>query len=133
MKSCYTIRVEKSPKRSYGIDRNIRWLTRKRDALLKRLTKTGPVVNGSLVEIHRTCGNSENCRCTRGFKHASWYLSYALKGKTKMVYIPVDLEEDVRQWSKAHRELKECIHQICDLQKEIIRAHVGEKRRRKDR
>lgn len=118
---------------SYAVDRNIRWLTRRRDALLKRLRQIGPFVNGSLVLIARTCGNSVHCRCSRGHKHVSTYLSYAVRAKTKMVYIPVDLEKDVRLWSKDYRQLKAWIQEICDLQKEIIRNHVRERARRKDR
>jgi len=118
---------------SYGVDRNIRWLTRRRDALLKRLRRVGPFVSGSLVLIARTCGNSAHCHCSRGDKHVSTYLSYAVKAKTKMVYIPVDLEKDVRRWSKDYRQLKAWMREICDLQRRIIRNHVGERARRKDR
>lgn len=125
--------MKKPAPRSYGVDRNIRWLTRRRDALLKRLAKVGPFVNGSLVLIHRTCGNSQHCRCSRGHKHASWYLSYALQGKTKMVYVPVDLERDVRRWSQEYRHVKEALREVCDLQREIIRRHVGEERQRQGR
>jgi hypothetical protein len=121
---------DKQP-RAFRVERNIRWLTRRRDALLKRLRRWGPFVNGSLVLIARTCGNSAHCRCSRGEKHVNTYLSYAAKGKTKMVYIPVDLEKDVRQWSAEYRELKEVIAEISDLQKEIIRRHVQERRRQR--
>lgn len=116
---------------AFRVERNIRWLTRRRDALLKRLGRLGPFVNGSLVLIARTCGNSAHCKCSRGHKHVNTYLSYAAKGKTKMVYIPVDLEKDVRHWSAEYRGLKEVIAEIADLQKEIIRRHVQERRRRR--
>lgn len=115
----------------YSVERNSRWLTRRRDALLKRLHRAGPFVNGSLVLIARTCGNSAHCRCSRGEKHVNTYLSYAAKGKTKMVYIPVDLEKDARHWSAHYRDLKEVIAEIADLQKEIIRRHVQERRRQR--
>lgn len=121
---------EKQPP-SYPVERNSRWLTRRRDALLKRLRRLGPFVNGSLVLIARTCGNSAHCRCSRGEKHVNTYLSYAAKGRTKMVYIPVDLEKDARLWSAEYRELKEIIAEISDLQKEIIRRHVQERRRQR--
>lgn len=115
---------------SYRVTRNIRWLTRRRDSLLKRLSGMGPFVHGSLVLIARTCGNSAHCRCSRGFKHVNTYLSYTAKGKTKMVYIPVDLEKDVRHWSAAYRERKEVMAKISDLQKEMIRRHVQERRQK---
>ena len=120
--------VSKKPS-AFRVTRNIRWLTRRRDALLQRLSRMGPFVNGSLVLIARTCGNSAHCQCSRGKKHVNTYLSYAAKGKTKMVYIPVDLEKDVRHGSAAYRELKEFMAKIADLQKEIIRRHVQERRR----
>lgn len=125
--------MSKARRPSYRIEHDTRWLTRRRDALLKRLAKTGPFVNGSLVLIHRTCGNSENCRCMRGHKHASWYLSYGVKGKTKMVYIPVDLEEEVRGWSEQYGRVKSFLQEICDLQKQIIRRHVQERDRKRRR
>jgi hypothetical protein len=113
------------------VERNTRWLTRRRDALLKRLRRAGPFLNGSLVLIARTCGNSAHCQRSRGKKHVNTYLSYAAQGKTKMVYIPVDLEKDARLWSAQYRGLKGVIAQVCDLQKEIIRRHVQERRRRR--
>jgi len=118
---------------TYAVDRSIRWLTGRRDALLKRLRQTGPLVNGSLVLIARTCGNTEHCRCSRGYKHVSTYLSYAVKAKTKMVYIPVDLEKDVRCWSAEYAALKKRITEMCELQREIIRKHVQERRRLESR
>ena len=125
----YTIRMKDQKPPPYQVPRNTRWLIRRRDALLKRLRRTGPFVNGSLVLIARTCGNSAHCRCSQGKKHVNTYLSYAAQGKTKMVYIPVDLEKDARLWSAEYRQLKDVIAEISDLQKEIIRRHVQERRR----
>lgn len=120
----------KKPSPSYRLDRNIRWLTRRRDALLKQLRQSGPMVNGSLVLIARTCGNSAHCHCSQGQKHVSTYLTYGVQGKTHTLYIPIDLEKDVQRWSADYRKLKTLIRQICDLQKAIIRRHVQERRRR---
>lgn len=125
----YTIRMTKANR--YAVDRSIAWLTRRRDGLRKRLMKLGPFMDGSLVLIARTCGNSAHCRCSRGHKHVSTYLSYAVRGKTRMVYIPVDLEDEARRWSADYRKLKDLIREIADLQKAIIRQHVQERRRRR--
>jgi hypothetical protein len=115
----------------YAVEKNIAWLTRRRDALLKQLGAVGPLVNGSVVLIARTCGNSSQCRCSRGHKHVSTYLTYAEQGKTRTLYVPVDLEKEVRQWSARHRQLKQLIRQLCELQRTIIRKHVQEQRRRR--
>jgi len=88
------------------INKNIRWLTARRDALLKRLGKLGPFMGGSLVLIGRTCGNKEHCHCAKGPKHVSLYLTFAEKGKTRTIYVPVDMEVEVRRWSQSYRDLK---------------------------
>ena len=49
--------------------------------------KTDPLIRGCLVTMIRVCGRS-NCRCAKGYKHRSLYLSQSVKGKLKMIYIP---------------------------------------------
>ena len=117
----------------YALVRNERWLIRKRDALLKRLGRTGPIVDGSLALIARTCGNTKFCKCSRGEKHVSTYLTYRVRGKSRTLYIPIDLEAHVRVWSQRYRWLKGLLREICALQKQIIRNHVQEKARRQGR
>lgn len=114
----------------YRLQPNIRWLARRRDALLKHLSSFGPVINGSVVLMARTCGNSAQCHCSRGRKHISTYLTFAEHGKTRTVYVPIDLEKEVRRWSADYRALKQLIRQICDCQRAIIRRHVQERERR---
>lgn len=127
----YSYRMTKPAKPpSYSVEDNIYRLTRRRDALLKHLAATGPFMNGSLVTIKRTCGNSAHCHCGRGgLKHESLYLTYLEAGKTHTLYIPVDLEKEARRWSGDYRKLKILIRQICELQRAIIRRHVLERRR----
>jgi len=117
---------------SYRVEESIYRLTRRRDALLKRLAATGPFMNGSLVRIQRTCGNTAHCHCGRGGpKHESLYLTCLEAGKTRTLYIPVDLEKEARRWSDDYRKLKVLIRQICELQRAIIRRHVLERRRQR--
>lgn len=111
---------------------NINWLRRKRDGLLKKLAKSKPFVDGSIVKVRRKCGN-KNCRCTRGQKHESFYLMYKVKGVTKAVYIPVDLEKEVFGWSEEWERLKGITQEICRIQKSIVRRYVKEKRFKKGR
>jgi hypothetical protein len=115
------------------MNRNERWLVRKRDGLLKRLARVGPFVDGSIVLIGRTCGNTQFCKCSRGIKHISPYLTYSVKGKTHTLYLPVDLQAQVRVWSGRYRVLKKLIKEIGEVQKEIIHNHVQEKIRRQGR
>lgn len=118
---------------SSRVNKNIRWLTARRDALLKRLGKLGPCMGGSLVLIERTCGNKAHCHCAKGPKHVSLYLTFAEKGKTRTLYVPVDLESEVRRWSQNHRDLKSLMGEVSDLSRAIIRRFVQERSRRHDR
>ena len=61
-------------------------LNRERGKLLNRAMQPAKMVKGSLYQIGRTCGNP-NCKCAKGYKHLSWYVSRAIEGKTKLTYI----------------------------------------------
>jgi len=128
MNSVYTIHMNK-----YKMKINTAWLERKRDSLIKQLAGIGPFVDGSMVVVKRRCGN-KRCKCyLKDEKHQSYYLHYKEKGVTKAVYIPVDMEDTVRQWNDNHRKLKEIVAEISRTNKEIIRRHVKEKRLKKGR
>ena len=117
----------------YKMKVNIAWLTRKRDSLIKKLSEVGPFVDGSLARVKRRCGN-KNCKCyLLGQKHESYYLMYKLKGVTKGVYIPVDLEDEVKEWNMQYKKLKKIIAEVSRTNKEIIKRHVAEKRLKKGR
>ena len=107
-------------------------LLRKRKTLLKHLASVGPLVDGSLVTIHKTCGNP-NCKCAKGEKHKGLYLTYkgqrkepGKAAKTKTLYVPVALESEVRKWSQECAKARELIRQISEVQRELMRAYVAE-------
>lgn len=109
---------------------NTRLLQKRREALLKKIAKLGPFIQGSVVQIQRCCGYPR-CRCaTGGPGHTSTYLTYAKKAKTHTLYIPIDLEEEVKQWSENNRQLKVLIRQMDEVQRRIISRYVKEKRGR---
>lgn len=111
------------PKPSIGV------LQRRRDAKLKKLADTGPVLDGSLAQIAVRCGNP-NCRCARGQKHRSHILKRDVRGKTQSLYVPLDMLEDVRRWVKEYRRVRALLRDISELNREIIRSYVGTKRAR---
>lgn len=114
-------------------EKNINMLTRMRDARLKKLADSKPLIAGTVVTYRRVCGNPR-CKCARGEKHTSHHLTYKDRNrKTVSVYIPVDKIEEVKAWVKEYRRTKELLRQISDLQRNILKRHVTEKRRRKGR
>lgn len=81
-----------------------------RSRAVKRLADRD-LMQGSLVEMERTCGKS-GCRCQRGEKHRSLYLSINKDGRRSLIYIPRQLESTARQWVNNARELNELLRVI---------------------
>jgi hypothetical protein len=70
---------------------------------LAQLLHGQDMICGSVVSMARTCGKA-GCRCARGEKHVSLYLSVKMEGRRRMVYIPPELEQEVRRCVAAWRE-----------------------------
>ena len=105
-----------------GISSNV--LNTRRNAAIKRLTDSRPFIEGSLTKIRVTCGNP-NCRCAQGEKHISHVLTKKVRGKTKSLYVPVELVEEVAKWVAEHRRIKRELKEISALSEQIIRQHVS--------
>jgi hypothetical protein len=56
---------------------------------------------------------------------------YKIAGVTKAVYIPVDMEDEVRKWNRQYKKLKNIIAEISRTSKSIIARHVTEKKLKK--
>ena len=52
------------------------------------------------------------------------------RGKTRTVYVPRDLKDEVEAWVQEHRRLKRLLKKITALQLELIRLHRRHKARR---
>lgn len=103
-----------------------------------------PLLRGSLVVMHRTCGKA-GCHCQQGEKHAALYLAVRANKKRTMIYIPAALEETAREWIGNGRQVDElldfvsqqCLAQLLDQKQQALGrspgAPVGRKRRRKGR
>jgi len=102
------------------------------DARIRRLAARGPVLAASLVKIARRCGRP-GCHCTQGALHVGHYLSYKVAGKTRMVYVPVDLIEEAQGWIAEHRRLRQLTREISALALAQIRGHVTARKRRAGR
>ncbi len=88
--------------------REVRRLDSERKTLLLRVLRPGRMIKGSLYRLGRSCGNP-NCKCARGEKHFSWYLSLKIEGKTRLTYIgrvvPADIDERVKRYQHHQRIL----------------------------
>ncbi len=107
-------------------------IRRMRDARVKKLARAGPVMAGSLVQIAKHCGRA-GCHCQTGQKHIGWYLTRSVNGKTQTTYVPQEMREEVQGWIQEHRRVKQLIQEMSELNRALIRTHVGERKRRAGR
>lgn len=96
-------------------------------ARLKQTQARGPVLAASLVTIHRRCGRP-GCHCAKGSGHPAFYLTRKDLGKTKTVYVPQDLMEDVQSWIQEHQRLKTLLQEISQLALARVQTHVRHRR-----
>ena len=89
----------------------------RRQALLKQLSQLGPFVEGSLIGVkHPTC------------KHVAWRLTFKVKAKTRTVYVPVDMAQEVKQWTHSYRRLRTLIRKVTRNSLALIHGHVAARR-----
>lgn len=85
------------------------------EKLHKKLPKkTDPLIRGSLVTMVRVCGG-KNCRCLKGHKHRSLYLSQSSKGKLRMIYIPKEAEDQIREGVFNYRKVKKLLNRLSQI------------------
>jgi hypothetical protein len=97
------------------------------DAALRSLVSGRPMIEGSLSTIRVTCGNP-NCRCAKGEKHISHILTSKINKKTKSIYVPTDMVEEVTAWVEEHRRMKKKFKEISALGEQLIKQHVAVRR-----
>ena len=98
-------------------------------ARIRQLGECSISISGSFVRTSRKCGQ-KNCQCAKegGEKHPSCILTSKVRGKTKAVYVPVDIAEEVEAWAKERKKIKRLLKEIDDLAEQLIRQHVETKR-----
>jgi hypothetical protein len=80
---------------------------------LAQLLHENEVICGSVISMARTCGKV-GCRCTEGKKHVSLYLSTKVDGKRRMLYIPPEMEEEVRRCVASYREAQALTAEVSE-------------------
>ena len=92
-------------------------LKQRRDLLLRQLAQIGPFVEGSIVRLpHPSCD------------HVAHRLTFKVRGKTKAVYVPVDLIKEVELWHRNYKRLKKLVRRITKTSLAILHRYVPEQR-----
>jgi hypothetical protein len=102
------------------------------DARRKRIAPDCPVLAASLTQVRKRC-RQPTCRCHHGEPHLAWHLTYKVQGKTRTVYVPVDLLDEVRSWLAEHKRIKTLLGEIHQLTVALIRTHSTHQRRKNGR
>ena len=104
-------------------------LEAQRAVLLRQLRQAGPLVEGSIAMVARKCG-SKHCPCAQGaVKHQAMILCKKVDGRSVATYVPKALWEQVRAWNREHQKIKRVLKELSEINEQIIRNYVGDKRR----
>ena len=80
---------------------------------LAKLIHEEPMLRGTLSLRHVTCGKA-GCRCTQGEKHLALFLSSSREGKTRQVFIPAELETQIRQWVDNYHQVRDLLEAVSE-------------------
>ena len=103
-------------------------LEARRAVLVRQLRAAGPVLEGSLATVARTCGRAQ-CRCMQGGpKHQAVILCKKVQGRSVALYVPKALQAQVRRWNQEHKKIKRVLKEISEINEQIVRGHVQAQR-----
>jgi len=95
---------------------------------LAQLLHSHDLICGSVVSMARRCGK-KGCHCEQGEKHVSLYLSIKMEEERRMVYIPPELEQEVRRRVEVYRESQRLTRVVSEA---CIGRVLEQKRKRAD-
>jgi hypothetical protein len=100
---------------------------------LKQVAAAGPLLAASLTPVHKRCGQP-SCRCHHdGPLHLAHHLTLKVDGKTRTVYVPQDLLQEVQAWVGEYQRLKNLMAEVSQLTLALVKNHVQERNRKKGR
>jgi hypothetical protein len=103
------------------------------DSRLQKLVATRPVLAASLTRLNKRCGQP-SCRCHHGGPlHQAYHLTFKEDGRTRTLYVPQDLVQEVRSWVQEYHRLKVLIQEVSQLTRALIQGHVRHRKLRRGR
>lgn len=89
----------------------------RRQTALNQISQIGPFLEGSLGAFKRP-----------GCADPGWHLTFKKKGRTRTVYVPMELVAEVKVWTKNYQRLKKLIRKVTRHSMGLIRSHVANRR-----
>lgn len=105
---------------------SVRQLRNRRHRVARQLPDLEAVISGSLQNQRRRCGK-EGCRCAKGELHGPYlYLSLRVGKRTRMVYVPTELAEEVRRAVTVNAGVQAALAEISAINLELLsRGHLS--------
>jgi hypothetical protein len=91
--------------------------SRARQSTLRQIAQLGPFIEGSLSPFQRP-----------GCTQPGWHLTFKARGRTRTLYVPMELVASVKQWTRNYRQLKALIRQVTRHSRALIRSHAANRR-----
>ncbi len=91
--------------------------TQARQRLLRHIAQVGPFMEGHLSAFKRP-----------GCTQPGWHLTFKARGRTRTLYVPMELVAQVKQWTRNYRHLKQLIRQMTRHSRALIHGHVANRR-----
>jgi hypothetical protein len=91
--------------------------THARETALRQIAQLGPFLEGSLSPFKRP-----------GCTQPGWHLTFKQRGRTRTLYVPMELVATVKQWTQNYRQLKGLIRQVTRHSRALIHSHVANRR-----
>ena len=91
--------------------------TRARESTLRQIARIGPFLEGSLSPFQRP-----------GCTQPGWHLTFKQRGRTRTLYVPMELVAEVKQWTLNYRRLKALIRQVTRHSRALIHRQVANRR-----
>ena len=99
---------------------SVRQLRARRRRLAAALADPQASLQGSLVSQMRRCGK-EGCRCAQGELHGPYvYLSISRGSDRRLLYVPAELAEVVRQHARLTEQIEATLTAISSINLELF-------------
>jgi len=88
--------------------------------IVRQLAGVGPFLPASLVVTQKKCGRKD-CRCAeQGPIHPTANVTWKEHGKTRTLHVPQELVEEVAQWVKEWKRLRNLIQAMATEQRDHL-------------
>jgi len=98
---------------------------------LESLRKIKPFIQASLTVTKKRCGNPK-CRCAEeGPLHEVALLTWKEENRTRTLYVPVELRQEVEKWVQEGKLLKRLVAEVSQAQREFLTSKKKSRKSKK--